>query len=377
MVKKNLALFFRKYHKWIALVVGLQALIWCISGLYMTSIHIDTVRGNHLVKSQPNIILPNQLADIDKTLQRLSDARFKKLSVINEQPILVIEDQSNIVKVNLSSGKEALPLNQSDIATLAKKHYAGNAKLDAVDLLASFPAEIGGRNKPVWKVTYDDILNSTLYFNVENGQLIRARSDLWRWFDFLWMLHIMDYESRENVNNNLLRIAASLGLVFTLSGFGLLFYSFGHRKQKEKSVTGVLKSLHKWLAIVIGIQLVIWILSGLVFSLLDHQKVSGRYLYTQPLATSFELNLPSLVKILNSYSELLSIEAKQVHGKDVYLVHSLTERFIVDASDLSRVSISDSLVRKIGQGSFAGKGELTGASRIDSPTVESRKFPHP
>jgi hypothetical protein len=48
-------------------------------------------------------------------------------------------------------------------------------------------------------------------------------------FDFLWMLHIMDYEQRSNVNNTLLRVASTVGLLFMLSGVWLLFYSFRRR----------------------------------------------------------------------------------------------------------------------------------------------------
>jgi hypothetical protein len=54
---------------------------------------------------------------------------------------------------------------------------------------------------------------------------------LWRWFDFLWMFHIMDYETRDDVNNNLLRVASATGLAFALSGIWLLLYSFSRRKQ--------------------------------------------------------------------------------------------------------------------------------------------------
>jgi hypothetical protein len=62
------------------------------------------------------------------------------------------------------------------------------------------------------------------------GELLAKRHDLWRWFDFLWMFHIMDYEERSDVNNTLLRITASVGLVFALSGLWLLFYSFSRRR---------------------------------------------------------------------------------------------------------------------------------------------------
>ena len=37
-------------------------------------------------------------------------------------------------------------------------------------------------------------------------------------FDFFWMLHIMDFDEREDFNHPLLQIAAALGLIIALSG---------------------------------------------------------------------------------------------------------------------------------------------------------------
>ena len=41
----------RKTHKWLGLFIGLQVVIWSLSGLYMTVVHIDTIHGDHLVRA--------------------------------------------------------------------------------------------------------------------------------------------------------------------------------------------------------------------------------------------------------------------------------------------------------------------------------------
>ena len=68
-----------------------------------------------------------------------------------------------------------------------------------------------------------------MYFSPDTGELLARRHNLWRGFDFLWMLHIMDYETRDDVNNLLLRAASVTGLLFALAGIWLLFYSFRRR----------------------------------------------------------------------------------------------------------------------------------------------------
>jgi hypothetical protein len=62
-----------------------------------------------------------------------------------------------------------------------------------------------------------------------SGELVTRRHRFWRWFDFLWMLHIMDYESRENVNNALLRVATGVGVTLALSGLWLVYFRFLRR----------------------------------------------------------------------------------------------------------------------------------------------------
>ena len=44
-------LFVRRTHKWLALVVGIQALLWTLTGFYMVVVHIDTIHGDDLVRS--------------------------------------------------------------------------------------------------------------------------------------------------------------------------------------------------------------------------------------------------------------------------------------------------------------------------------------
>ena len=83
---------------------------------------------------------------------------------------------------------------------------------------------------PLWQVRFADRGDTTLYLSPETGELLAKRHSLWRWFDFLWMFHIMDYEARTDVNNTLLRVSAAVCLLFALSGVWLLFYSFSKRR---------------------------------------------------------------------------------------------------------------------------------------------------
>nr|MDQ3308805.1 hypothetical protein [Gemmatimonadota bacterium] len=70
--------------------------------------------------------------------------------------------------------------------------------------------------------SFDHPSRATAYVPAELGVVQRVRADRWRIFDFLWMLHTMDYAGRDNFNNLLLRAFSVLGLLTIGSGF-LLF----------------------------------------------------------------------------------------------------------------------------------------------------------
>jgi uncharacterized iron-regulated membrane protein len=82
-------------------------------------------------------------------------------------------------------------------------------------------SEIRGRDTPVWKVSFAQPESLNLYLDPWTGEILARRTDRWRIFDFFWMLHIMDFDAREDFNHPLLQISAALGLVIALSGVGL------------------------------------------------------------------------------------------------------------------------------------------------------------
>ena len=89
------------------------------------------------------------------------------------------------------------------------------------------------RKPPYWRVEFKGWNQPTLYISPSTGELISRRHNLWRIFDFVWMMHIMDYEGRTNVNNPLLRVATWSAVTMALAGAVLLFWSFPARKKKK------------------------------------------------------------------------------------------------------------------------------------------------
>lgn len=221
----------RRTHKWIGLVIGVQALLWMISGLYMVVVPLEVIHGDHLaqVSGEPlnpaaNRIGQVRLAELYPALTSL------QLKTLLGKEIYEIREGQQTALVDAASGRKISPLDCDTVKALAEESYVGAGSIRGIEWVTRAPQEVSTRPVPLWAVHYE-AGDATLYFSPYSGELVARRHKLWRWFDFLWMFHIMDYETRKDVNNTLLRVASATGLAFALSGAWLLRYSFARRRR--------------------------------------------------------------------------------------------------------------------------------------------------
>jgi uncharacterized iron-regulated membrane protein len=225
----------RKLHKWIALIIGVQVLFWMVSGAYMATISIDFIHGDSLVRNVSRPLDDNLpgLYPLSSVLEQYPDATRVELVSRLAEPHYVVAAESETALLNAVTGQRISPLDEDMAIALARYYYAGKGVVVDANLLADEsdkPSEIQTRPLPLWQVSFDDSIATTFYVSPETGALVTRRHTYWRLYDFLWMFHIMDYENRSDLNNNLLRVAALFGFGFTLSGIWLLFYALKRRK---------------------------------------------------------------------------------------------------------------------------------------------------
>jgi uncharacterized iron-regulated membrane protein len=223
----------RKTHKWLGLFIGLQVVIWSLSGLYMTVVHIDTIHGDHLIRpAGPAAVDVRSLAD-PLGVAAAHRAEAVRLARMRGQPIYVVRNHAGEQVVDARSGRAVAPPSEQEIRAIAASTYTGSAPIASAQLIRNIPGEIRGRKPPLWRVEFAHWNRPTLYFSPVTGELVSRRHELWRLFDFVWMLHIMDYETRDYVNNALLRSFTWGALVMALSGAWMLLYAFPKRKKKK------------------------------------------------------------------------------------------------------------------------------------------------
>lgn len=226
------AFWARRAHKWIALFIGAQALLWTVSGLYMTVISIDYIHGDHLAHSKaPALARDAELIDPAVISNRYPGMDGFRLRQSLGREVYEVHHDAGIELVDARTGATIGPIDESAARQLALATYQGEAPLQSLQLIHKAPREVATREVPMWQARFGDRIDTALYFSPQTGELLATRHDFWRLFDFLWMLHIMDYENRTDVHNTLFRVAASVGFLFALSGVWLLFYSFRKRAQ--------------------------------------------------------------------------------------------------------------------------------------------------
>lgn len=227
----------RQIHKLIGFLVVTQLLLWMVSGLYMTAVPIDKVRGQHLIEKQAfSALTSDNCLPISELLLRYPAAQ--RITLLNrlDQAVYEVTINDETKFLDVASGQPLPFIAQNVAEKIATTAYRGKGRLKQANFIEDLAAvpEVKGRPIPLWQVNFDDWINTSIYISAQSAEIVAVRSDLWRVFDFLWMLHIMDYQERENFNNPLVILMSSLGLFLTLSG--ILMLSNGLNKKGMRSL---------------------------------------------------------------------------------------------------------------------------------------------
>ncbi|WP_420603834.1 hypothetical protein [Flagellimonas sp.] len=231
MTKRKFIQLNRKWHRYLGAILGIQFLLWTLGGLYFSWTNIDEIRGDNL--KQPKIALdvssdvvsPSTFLNAQFTSK--DSIKSLELTSILEKPVYRVVYKSNDgTKVRLydgKTGKQRLPLNEKEAVQIAHEGLKVSANPTSVEYLTETGKhhEYRGRPLPAYAITFAKPANTTIYVSAEHGNIQTFRSNKWRVFDFLWMLHTMDYEGRDDFNNLLLRAFALFGLFTIFSGFSL------------------------------------------------------------------------------------------------------------------------------------------------------------
>jgi hypothetical protein len=228
----------RKIHRWLTLLFGIQLIIWSITGAAMVILQLPYIHGDHLVQPADRSVAEfAHLENITAVANEYPDAT--ELTLVNRyinsefQHVFVVS--GNETRLLDAATLQPITISQQDIRALAKRYYAPrNAprnvqanhhepSISQVQLLTEpTESELAARHLPAWQIRFADTSNTTLYLSATTGGLVTQRHTAWRFFDFMWMLHIMDYQDRSDITKPWLLAFTVLTLLISISGLMLL-----------------------------------------------------------------------------------------------------------------------------------------------------------
>jgi len=225
-----------KIHRWLALIMAIQILFWFVSGLFFAIFPIERVRSEHMIAEAPARPVP--FATAADGLLRLGSAgvageRIEIRSLLDRPVALVSPRQGRPALYDLASGRRLSPLPAGAALRIAEADHAGDAGVVRVERVTENSTEYRGP-LPAWRVDFAGSANRSLYVAADTGSVTARRSTLWRTFDFLWSLHIMDFKNHEDFNTPLLIVATALGLVVIVTGIVMLPSRLGYTAWRRR-----------------------------------------------------------------------------------------------------------------------------------------------
>ncbi len=203
----------RKTHKYLSILISIQLLLWTISGIYFAFNQIELIRGEQYRLTQVFSIDLSKINLILDSVQSIQVARRF------DEEILIVRKEAGTEYLDL--GGATLDKISREEAKVIVSNVTSLTPLAVEEINDPEPgSEYRGRNLPLFKVTTKDQENDEInvYVDAISGQVVAIRSAGWRLWDLMWGLHIMDWETRDEINNWLLKLFSVLALISSLTG---------------------------------------------------------------------------------------------------------------------------------------------------------------
>lgn len=219
-------------HKWLSLIVFAQLFIWLVTGLYFNLMDHDKARGNKYRQAIKAVKIDSQRLLPTTQIIAQSEATLEELSLVQRlgKPYYLLTHEKGLYRhflnkyslINAYTG-EVKEIDESMASLLAQQSYSGEATIKQSTKVFPPVSDFLKEQNPLWKVDFQDELNTSVYINASSGRLVGHSNDDKRFVDFFFMLHFMDYpiftkERTGGFNNGQIIIFALLTLLFCLTG---------------------------------------------------------------------------------------------------------------------------------------------------------------
>lgn len=228
--------FIRGLHKIFGLLIGMQLLLWTITGLYFNTMDSQVTSGN-ITKTTTNIYNLEALSDtmLTKILANTTtpiDA--DRVTNISLYPLLT----NSVAKISTTNQTFYFNYNQDSFAQLrideslaqeiAQQSYLApkgdTSSIVDVSRLHKGNSDLPHNTQVLFKVSFADQWNTRVYIEADSGSVLRHYNDESWLQDMAFMLHFMDYQRVGSFNHWLIIASALLSVGLLISGLYWLFF---------------------------------------------------------------------------------------------------------------------------------------------------------
>ena len=225
-----------RYHVWLGWLVGVPLLLWTISGLVMVARPIETVRGSDLkLERPPALLTPDAVPTLPFLAPGGPPVREYRVTVRDGRSVAQVryanEDQALF---DTATGARLTPIGEAEARRIvgAQVPSASAGKgISGSTLFAAnaVPFEFR-KSMPVWQVRLAD--GTHVYVGRDTAEIEAVRTPYWRFFDFMWGLHIMDLQTREDTHHPILVVFTVIAALATVLAVLLMIARYAPRRRK-------------------------------------------------------------------------------------------------------------------------------------------------
>lgn len=224
---------YARWHIWLGWLVGVPLLLWTLSGVVMIARPIEEVRGTTL-RIEPDVrpALPGNLRPVPLGVDGAAQVVELRSFVQRGRAVtLATAPDGSVTRYDAATGAALPALDEQEARQAVAASIRGGSRIAAMKAYAGADAPFDFRRPvPVWQATLEN--GTRVYVGRETGEIEAVRTRWWRFYDFMWGLHIMDLQTREDAHNPFTIVFGSLAFVGALLGFLLLF-----RRRRARAAT--------------------------------------------------------------------------------------------------------------------------------------------
>ncbi len=225
-------------HRWVSLVALLQLLAWSVSGFFFAVVPKPRLMSAP-IDGAHDIALDAQAvtlaaADLGARARDLGVGEVRKIEIRGSDsgPTAIVTGSKRRIRLDARTGRERPVERDEAIAVARRDQPLSPREADVEHITTDPPIEYRDKPLPAWRVVLDDGKGTAIYVDATSGEVTARRNGIWRTYDFLWSLHIMAYNDREDFRHPLLACAAGITVLTALTGTVLWTMRVARRRKR-------------------------------------------------------------------------------------------------------------------------------------------------